>query len=45
MKGGVCVAEAVEEDEDRARRCGVRWRGDEEIGCEGGVGAEVGGDW
>lgn len=41
VEGGVCVAEAVEEYENRARGSrGRRW-GDEEGGCKGGVGGEV----
>lgn len=41
VKGGVCVAEAVEEDEDGARGSrGQRW-GDEEGGCKRRVGGKV----
>lgn len=45
VKGGVCVAEAVEEDEDGAWGSGGRWRGNEDGRGERGMGGEVGGGW
>lgn len=45
VKGGVCVAEAVEEDEDGAWGSGGWWRGDEDGGCQRGVGGKLKGGW